>query len=126
MICRVEKINNEFELFAAEGPLQGRLLGSAEEVQVSASLVDPTVSNCLALGEIRAVWGLTVRDDLSLDAATTRGLGIGKSFRTLRFPRRARYANQREKVVLVDDRGAMLKLRNVTLHLRSDSAMYSL
>lgn len=63
-----------------EGPFSGKVVGTAEKVQMeNARIVSGKVFS--VTGRIRASWGVQPID--TLDIATIRSIGIGKTFKSL-------------------------------------------
>jgi hypothetical protein len=116
---------SQFRIVAADGPMAGVSFGTAEQVLFSQFEFNPEqYPGALLVGRIKAVWGLALDLDLSLNAITVHELGLGRPFRLLSFPSWAFVWGQAADAVMARRDGAKLKGPGLWLHLWAGSCPF--
>lgn len=76
----VTKKQKGYEIYMIEGPFSGKVVATAEKIQMETVKVVPGKVFAVS-GRIRAAWGVEPID--TLDVGTIRSIGIGKTFKSL-------------------------------------------
>jgi hypothetical protein len=126
-MSRVYKKGDSLQIVLAGGPNSGAVVGTAEQLQLSTVVLNPSPRDgAIAVGVIRASWGLALDYALDLTGSSILALGINRPFTAVRDAKRAPIRLDLDRAYVANRHGGMLLARAAYVHLTSDSALYSL